>query len=398
MKLLVRIALPTDADFVPKVYQERVLSPRILNFADKELIWGCCHVVDCECGFTEIKKDFDRARIFDEQDDSISGDMDSSSQPAQTLDQWSQVVKDYTSLSLTYPTDALPALSGIAKVFAAKTQDEYVAGMWKRTLVSQLLWYFWTDHGNSIINVKPWRAPSWSWVSMKWAPSPNYLPVTQELAEVKDVLCQPSGVDLTGALATAHLTLSTKVIPARMELCPNRQNSNGPDSDLATPEYLLHLDCGFTIAQASSLMMHNLEYFETSFLCLSDPRLTKGIASLNVAVAQVAASRRESLVYLHGVLPNIDITQEVQSYLLLAKDVNDNARWVRIGHVGMTVYDPNLALYGYSTERLSYDVQKSRIQQMTKQEIEAKLEESRIRNRKMFRLFDESETQDSTIW
>jgi hypothetical protein len=40
------------------------------------------------------------------------------------------VVRQYSRLQLTRPTDRFPALSGLASSVGKKTKDEYVAGLW----------------------------------------------------------------------------------------------------------------------------------------------------------------------------------------------------------------------------------------------------------------------------
>lgn len=47
-------------------------------------------------------------------------------------DYWREIVIQFTSRSLTYQTDTLPALSGLARVFEAASGDTYLAGIWRR--------------------------------------------------------------------------------------------------------------------------------------------------------------------------------------------------------------------------------------------------------------------------
>ncbi|CAN9252960.1 unnamed protein product [Alternaria alternata] len=64
-----------------------------------------------------------------------------------------------------YSTDKLVALGGLAKRFA-QSDDEYVAGIWSKTLIEDLTWLTRT------LSRKPkpsWRAPSWSWASVDGA-------------------------------------------------------------------------------------------------------------------------------------------------------------------------------------------------------------------------------------
>jgi hypothetical protein len=180
-----------------------VLSPRVLHFADQELIWECNEASDCECGGDgNLSQYFESRRTNLLVNDLPFSDGLVRNMPGnQHLQTWFRVVRDYTLLSLTYPNDALPALSGIAKVFAVKLQDEYIAGLWRSTLVSQLLWYFpWWVEGSRSRMCKGYVAPSWSWASAKWTGGTGFAVVatTHELAEVVEVVCTPLGDDPTG--------------------------------------------------------------------------------------------------------------------------------------------------------------------------------------------------------
>jgi hypothetical protein len=138
------------------VYQERVLSPRLLHFVGEELVWECGASVDCECGAEDLENKFEHPRISNDDDEDHNSYVGHVSSHPYHLRAWMQIVTDYTALSLTEARDIFPALSGIAKVYAAQTGDEYIAGLWKSTLVSNLLWYF----ADEIVDVKAeaWRS------------------------------------------------------------------------------------------------------------------------------------------------------------------------------------------------------------------------------------------------
>ncbi|KAK9773412.1 putative Heterokaryon incompatibility domain-containing protein [Seiridium cardinale] len=83
------------------------------------------------------------------------------------------IVKEYSSLRLTYASDRLPALAGIAKQFAplhtmhcpdesTHRQSGYIASLWEDTLLSDLLWS--THNMRCKPSTSP--APSWSWSSI----------------------------------------------------------------------------------------------------------------------------------------------------------------------------------------------------------------------------------------
>ncbi|KAH9206461.1 heterokaryon incompatibility protein-domain-containing protein, partial [Leptodontidium sp. 2 PMI_412] len=56
------------------------------------------------------------------------------------LREWYSLFTGYTQRSLTKQSDKFPAVSGIAKEFHRLLGDEYVAGLWSRTLPHSLLW------------------------------------------------------------------------------------------------------------------------------------------------------------------------------------------------------------------------------------------------------------------
>ncbi|KAF8867214.1 HET-domain-containing protein [Acephala macrosclerotiorum] len=71
---------------------------------------------------------------------------------------------------LTFATDRLPALAGMAKIVADHTKDEYLAGLWKISLHRGLLWRRHSEHQtlDDLLHEflsEPYTAPSWSWAS-----------------------------------------------------------------------------------------------------------------------------------------------------------------------------------------------------------------------------------------
>ena len=78
---------------------------------------------------------------------------------------WRFIVRNYTSRQLSYQADKLRAISAVAMAYSAKTNDRYLAGLWQKMLPSALLWtrteidWIWPRS-------KEYRAPSWSWASV----------------------------------------------------------------------------------------------------------------------------------------------------------------------------------------------------------------------------------------
>ena len=84
-------------------------------------------------------------------------------------EQVGEIVGTYTSCMLTEPGDKLIAISGIANAIEQKLNDEYLAGLFRRYLPSQLLWYIEADeqrHERPCLGPTAYRALSWSWASV----------------------------------------------------------------------------------------------------------------------------------------------------------------------------------------------------------------------------------------
>ncbi|KAF2242234.1 HET-domain-containing protein, partial [Trematosphaeria pertusa] len=137
------------------VFQERALSPRVVHFCAAELVWECGELLACECGGAQ-------------NDDSMLG-----THPALKRRRWRDMVGEYARLGLTYETDRLPALAGIAsELFADVDRQRYLAGLWEDTLHLDLQWVISkpqetlpASHNLSSGESKDFVAPSWSWAS-----------------------------------------------------------------------------------------------------------------------------------------------------------------------------------------------------------------------------------------
>jgi hypothetical protein len=84
---------------------------------------------------------------------------------------WKQVVEVYSKTRLTNAEDKLIALSGIASMMHRQINDTYLAGMWRKYLASQLLWYVdpvFEDGRFYYLSQRPkfYRAPSFSWAAV----------------------------------------------------------------------------------------------------------------------------------------------------------------------------------------------------------------------------------------
>lgn len=123
--------------------------------------------------------------------------------------EWNSVVSQYSKANLTYGSDKLPTLSGIADRQRRITRDTYLAGMWRHDLHLQLHWRV----GASTQKPRPdWRAPTWTWMSTD---SPVIFPYddgrdlkeNQVLIHVLDAWTSPIEPDGLGAVSGGQITL-----------------------------------------------------------------------------------------------------------------------------------------------------------------------------------------------
>lgn len=69
-----------------------------------------------------------------------------------TVSQWAALIPGYTSRRLAYATDRPWAVSGLADAWSAMIQDEYLAGLWRKSLPGTLLWHIMAS--NRILGIK----------------------------------------------------------------------------------------------------------------------------------------------------------------------------------------------------------------------------------------------------
>ncbi|KAF8911150.1 heterokaryon incompatibility protein-domain-containing protein [Gymnopilus junonius] len=149
------------------VYQERFLSARTVHLHASEMVWVCDVRQRCECKALDgTTRDGDGWSASKDRILTLGG---MNNKEIHGL--WRTIVEDMTLLDLTYESDRLPALSGLASRFAKylPNNERYLAGLWEGDLARNLLW----ESGGSTQTAGPTRerkgsAPSWSWASLVW--------------------------------------------------------------------------------------------------------------------------------------------------------------------------------------------------------------------------------------
>ena len=147
--------------------QERALSRRILCYDVDELRYSCCCESRCEC---RVDAEVSRRPA------ALAADSEVAFKVQWQCGAWSRIwwdlIWDYTRADLTFSTDRLPALSGIAWMIEREAKMQYLAGLWKQRLPHDLCW-FSIPSSATVERRKAWGvasdvylAPSFSWASV----------------------------------------------------------------------------------------------------------------------------------------------------------------------------------------------------------------------------------------
>ncbi|TGO07918.1 hypothetical protein BTUL_0237g00150 [Botrytis tulipae] len=159
------------------VYQERLLSSRNLHFGSRQLFW--------EWLDHEASEKFPKGipqRVIDDRNvksrvkvlmngiDKCQSDI--SFKGAQI---WKDIVELYMKSNLTFETDRLVAIGGMANAAAQHIGGKYLAGVWEEDLLPGILWSARNYPSNlskftqALLEKYEFTAPSWSWASFNAA-------------------------------------------------------------------------------------------------------------------------------------------------------------------------------------------------------------------------------------
>lgn len=194
-------------------FQESLLSHRLLTFDRLQMSYTCLRhglSESREIG-TAVAKEYKNEFLPTFRGPLLNHDESLQS----ALRSWYKVLADYTNRSLTFPSDKLVAISGIASVVGRFLNDEYFAGLWRKSLPQSLLWSPYDEEdlpnpGYEATRPAEYRAPSWSWASVDSritsflcraiASEPVY-------ATVLEISTELSGPDPYGQVKSGQITI-----------------------------------------------------------------------------------------------------------------------------------------------------------------------------------------------
>ncbi|CZR68235.1 uncharacterized protein PAC_18134 [Phialocephala subalpina] len=195
--------------------QERLLSRRIIHYTSWELVWECRESRDCQCGKISLMKP---KTIMQDFHDSFN----SNTQTSNLMELWMNILREYSKRTLTYETDQLVAINGLATYFQKHGLSGYVAGNWKEGMRDMLLWFAFRkrfDRERSPAYV----APSWSWASSR--KNVEFIASTwsvrgkrnrRYVARICFVEALGAEGDASGQLVGGHLTVLARTIKLKL--------------------------------------------------------------------------------------------------------------------------------------------------------------------------------------
>lgn len=193
--------------------QESYLSPRILHFTKSQLIWECDHMVLSEDNL-----------VHDSSGRRFPLDLPNDMTKSGLMRFWYQeLVQGYCDRQLSYDSDKLVAISALAKAIQSLCDDDYLAGLWRGSLIQGLLWCRPYGPGKKV------RHPSWSWSSqdsqiryyhlLKWP--------DQFDCQVQDVQVTGDPLNPMGSVTGGSLRLNCRIWDC--QLLPRSMNKYNPD-------------------------------------------------------------------------------------------------------------------------------------------------------------------------
>ena len=211
------------------VWQENVLSTRVLHYIPVELIWECRTEVCSEDG--AVPRGLYSMRLAQKLANHQSSPYNS----------WHDLVDTYSVRQLTYETDRLPALSGVASKIQEIVQSRYLAGLWECNLPNDLCWS--VDYGSSLSDCpqfppSKYISPTWSWASSVGPFAFSDYDSTQRfepLVSVLDVHCTVPGLNPYGQVSDGYLVLRGLMAQIRVtctdpRVCWNYTIGEDPDT------------------------------------------------------------------------------------------------------------------------------------------------------------------------
>ncbi|KAF7511782.1 hypothetical protein GJ744_003513 [Endocarpon pusillum] len=203
--------------------QERVMSQRLLHYSTDQMYYECNEEFLTEDG----------VRVQGRYNGQFSGPeagfmtIDLSSRHSKEHALWYHLLMEYTSRRLTKATDKLPALSGLARMFAARIKGVYLAGLWSNALIESLAWQSLGSYDDDPPAISPvYIAPSWSWASYNGIAATSAENCT-DVATILDYHISLESGDPFGKITDGWIRVRGPLIPLSLSGVPEDEEFPG---------------------------------------------------------------------------------------------------------------------------------------------------------------------------
>lgn len=155
---------------------------------------------------------------------------------------WMWAVSLYSAMNLTCDDDTLPGLSGLASSIQTLHPDQYLAGFWRSSLTTQLLWY----RPRPRCTPAKYLAPSWSWASnVVGGEGAKFVWVSnlQPLARILEAHCIPTyDSDPTGMVSSGYVRLAAISNPGKLRFDGSAYRGLQSTCDFRGRREYVHMD------------------------------------------------------------------------------------------------------------------------------------------------------------
>lgn len=145
------------------------------------------------------------------------------------VDHWLGITEDFSTKDLTFESDKLPALSGLASFFCRRYSQDYFAGLLSGSIAEGLLWR--PHSAGCLSRPAEYTAPTWSWTSLKGriktvAPDQSGSGSLKSRYAIENVKFEllPEGKNRYGRLKDGRMKLTGVVMRAMM--CRENEDAN----------------------------------------------------------------------------------------------------------------------------------------------------------------------------
>ncbi|KAK9774829.1 putative HET-domain-containing protein [Seiridium cardinale] len=182
------VRVPDPIDYRAWTMQETYLATRLLYFGTRQLRWQCAQSVmarGCNDGWkrghnpedSQLQISLSASGVEESAKYKIRLGVSREELYDHALSHWEDIIPIYTRRRMAHAGDRSWAASGLAEAFTKLTQDEYLAGHWKKSLPYSLMWHI--SYGTTVggpeyahqtpqlgLRLEQYLGPSWSWTSV----------------------------------------------------------------------------------------------------------------------------------------------------------------------------------------------------------------------------------------